>query len=156
MLHAVEQNHQVTPEQVDIARAQRDLRFDVAVTLLFVPFYVLAAIVACRWVFRRFSPEERAARRVGLATVSLAVSLRAFRYFACGVRCGRRFGLATGMSAPAFGPPPPPMGPGMFDEQLIVAIVLFWLTALAYHRLASAGSSHENPRPPSGLLRSAG
>ena len=38
MVQAIAQNHAVTPEQVDVARAQRDLRFDVAVTLLFVPF----------------------------------------------------------------------------------------------------------------------
>ena len=75
MLRALEQHHGVTREQVDVARAQRDLRFDAAVTLLIVPFYLLAATGAGRWVFRRFSPEEWAARLVALTTVSLAVSL---------------------------------------------------------------------------------
>ena len=142
MLHAVEQHHQVTPEQVAIARAQRDLRFDVAVTLLFVPFYVLAAIGACRWVFRRFSPEERAARRVGLTTLSLAVSLlgiQLLRLWAAvweTIRVGNGH-IGTGIRSAAAAK----WAHEVFDEQLIVAIVLFWLIALAYHRIASAGSS---------------
>jgi hypothetical protein len=142
MLHAVGQNHQVTPEQVANARAQRDLRFDVAVTLLFVPFYVLAAIGACRWVFRRFSPEERAARRVGLTALSLAVSLLGIQLLRlwAGVWETIRVGnghIGTGIRSAAAAR----WASEVFDEQLIVAIVLFWLIAFSCHRIASAGPS---------------
>ncbi len=157
MLHAVQQHHQVSSAQVARARAQRDLRFDVAVTLLFVPVYALAAIVACRWLFRRFSPEERAARWLGLTAVSVAVSLLGIQLLRLwgGVWETIRVGnghIGTGIRSAAAAR----WAHELFDEQLIAALVLFWLIALACHRLAPAGSSAGRPGPPSSLLRSAG
>jgi hypothetical protein len=155
MLHAIEQNHQVTPTQVDSARAQRDLRFDVAVTLLFVPFYVVAAIAACRWVFRRFSPEERAARRVALTSFSLAVSLLGIQLLRlwAGVWETVRVGnghIGTGIRSAAAAR----WAHEVFDEQLIVAIVLFWLIAFFYRRMSwwLAISSGVNRRKRAALL----
>ena len=153
MVQAIAQNHAVTPEQVDVARAQRDLRFDVAVTLLFVPFYALAAIGAGRWVFRRFSTEERAARLVALTTASLAVSLLGILFLRLWgavwetIRVGNGH-IGTGIRSAAAAK----WAREIFDEQLIVAIVLFWLIALSYHQVASGGPSDESPEPQSGLL----
>ena len=41
MLHAIENNHGVTSAQVHLARGQRNWTFDVAVSLLFLPLYLL-------------------------------------------------------------------------------------------------------------------
>lgn len=153
MLRALEQHHGVTREQVDVARAQRDLRFDAAVTLLFVPFYLLAATGAGRWAFRRFSPEEWAARLVALTTVSLAVSLLGVQFLRLwfGVWETIRVGnghIGTGIRSAAAAN----WARELFDQQLIVAVVLFWLVALSYYRVAFVGRSDESPKAQSSLL----
>ena len=120
-----------------------------AVTLLFVPFYALAAIGAIRWVFRRFSTEERAARLVALTTASLAVSLLGILFLRLWgavwetIRVGNGH-IGTGIRSAAAAT----WAREIFDEQLVVAIVLFWLIALSYHQVASDESSE----PQSGLL----
>ncbi|HEX6315734.1 MAG TPA: hypothetical protein VFZ73_12780, partial [Gemmatimonadaceae bacterium] len=44
MLHAIERHHGVTPEQVALARGQRNWVFDVAVSVLFLPLYGLGGV----------------------------------------------------------------------------------------------------------------
>jgi hypothetical protein len=154
MLQAVELHHGVTRQQVDIARAQRDLRFDLAVMLLFVPFYAVAASAASRWICRRFSPEERVPRLLALTTASLAVSLLGIQFLRLWgavwetVRVGNGH-IGTGIrSAAAVN-----WAREVFEEQLVVAIVLFWLVALFHHRAGSAASPDESPGSQSRLLR---
>ena len=153
MLQAIQHNHGVTREAIDAARAQRDLRLDVAVTLLFIPFYALAAIGAGRWVFRRFSSDEWPARVVALPTLSLAISLLGVQFFRLwfGVWETIRVGnghIGTGIRSAAAAT----WAPELFDQQLIVALVLFWLVALSYNRLAFADPSRESPGSQNSLL----
>jgi hypothetical protein len=153
MMQAIAQNHEVTAEQIDVARAQRDLRFDAAVTLLFVPFYALAAIGAGRLVFRRFATDERAARLVALIAASLAVSLLGIQFLRLWgavwetIRVGNGH-IGTGIRSAAAAN----WARDVSAEQLIVAIVLFWLIALSYHRVASAGPVDERREPQSRRL----
>ena len=81
-----------------------------AVTLLFVPFYALAAVGAGRWVFRRFSTEERAARLVALTTASLAVSLLGILFLRLWGAVWETIRLEMAISAPASGPRRPRNG----------------------------------------------
>ncbi len=142
MLLAIEQNHHVTAAQLDVARAQRDLRFDAAVALLFVPFYALAAIGASRWVFRRFAAEERAARLVALIVLSPTVSLlgvlvlRLWGALWETIRVGNGH-IGTGIRSAAAAT----WARQVFDEQLIAGLMLFWLIALFCHRAASDSSA---------------
>ena len=75
MFGAIESTHGVTSAQVQAARGQRDVTFDLAAALLFVPFYSLGSAVACRWVYHRFSSDGRSVRLVATGLVSVAVSL---------------------------------------------------------------------------------
>ena len=96
MLHAIENNHGVTSEQVHLARGQRNWTFDVAVSLLFLPLYLLGAIAASRWLSRRFSSDERFVRLVATGMASVAVSFLGLQVpSVVGGACGRWFGLET-------------------------------------------------------------
>jgi hypothetical protein len=146
MLRAIQLHHGVTREQVDVARAQRDRRFDLAVTLLFVPFYVVGAVAASWWILRRFSPEEWTARLVALTTASITVTLLGIQFLRLwgGVWETIRIGnghIGTGIRSAAAAN----WAHEVFDEQLIVGIVLFWLAALSSHRVASVGATDERP-----------
>ena len=96
MRHAIENNHGVTSEQVQLAGGQRNWTFDVAVSLLFLPLYLLGAIVASRWLLRRFSSDEQASH--GWSLPAWLPSRSVFSdcsAFGCGGPCGRWFGLET-------------------------------------------------------------
>ena len=73
LFSAIEINHAVTSEQISVARGQRDLIFDLAASLLFLPFYWFGAVLSGRWLCRRFSA-ERNVRLVATGLVSVAVS----------------------------------------------------------------------------------
>jgi hypothetical protein len=85
MFQAIEANHGATPGQIHLARGERNPAFDVAVALLFLPFYSLAAAAACRWLNRRFSSNERYARWIAMGLASMAVAF-------LGMQCFRLWG----------------------------------------------------------------
>lgn len=153
LLQAIARNHNVTAAQIDVARAQRDLRFDTAVALLFVPFYALGALRGCRWVFRRFAPDERAARLVGLVVLSVPVALLGVLVFRLWgavwetIRVGNGH-IGTGIRSAAAAT----WARQVFDEHLIAALVLFWLIALIRYRAAPGHISHDNSAPHGSLL----
>lgn len=68
MFHAIENNHAVTPEQVRVARGQRNRTFDLAAVLLFLPLYALGAIVAAFLACNLFDCGWRSGRWFELET----------------------------------------------------------------------------------------
>ena len=137
MFEAIAKNHDVTSEQVRIARGKRNGTFDLAVALLFVPLYLLVAIAACRWLCRRFSPDERYVGLAATALVSVAVSV-------LGVQCLRLWaavwevvrvgnGHMTSIRAASY---------SRWNQQyagvdFIGGVILFWLIALICRRVVS-------------------
>jgi hypothetical protein len=70
----IENEHSATSEQIQVARAQRNRAFDVAVGLLFLPLYSFAATAACRRVWHRFASHQRYVGLVVMGLVSFAAS----------------------------------------------------------------------------------
>lgn len=137
MFHAIENSHGATSEQVQLARGQRNWRFDVAVSLLFLPLYLFAAIAASRRLSRRFSSDERFARFVATGMVAVAVSF-------LGLQCLRLWGAVWEVIR---------VGNGHMtslrtasrtawmhhvDGQLIGGVLLFWLVALYCYKSRTA------------------
>lgn len=82
VFQAIQDAHDVTSDQVALARGVRNPTFDLAVVVLFLPLYALGATLACRWLGRRFSSNERYAGLIatGLASIAAAlIGLQAFR-----------------------------------------------------------------------------
>jgi hypothetical protein len=152
MFRAIENNHDVTPEHVSVARGQRNPTFDLAVGLLFLPFFSLGATVACRWLSRRFSSDERSVRVAATALASVAVAflgVQCFRLFAAVwevVRVGN--GHMAGIRAASY---------NRWSQQYVgadfmIGILLFWLIALCCYRVVS--DEHCNDvRQPDGILQ---
>jgi hypothetical protein len=152
MFDAIENNHDVTPEQVRFARAQRNRTFDLAVGLLFIPLYSLAATIVCRWLFRRFSSTERFVGVVATGLASVAVSL-------LGIQCLRLWGAVwevvrvgnghmTSIRAASY---------SRWNQQYVGAdfiggIVLFWLIALICNRVVWDDEHTSDVRGPHGIL----
>lgn len=143
MLGAIENTHDVTSEQVRVARGQRNPTFDLAVGLLFFPLYLLGATVVCRWLSRRFSADERYVALVatGLASVAVTVlGLQCFRLFGAmweAIRVGN--GHMTGMRAATY---------NRWSQQYVgadfmVGILLFWLIALCCYRFVPDARRYE-------------
>jgi hypothetical protein len=59
LVQAIVQNHQVSAAQVQDARGQRSLAFDLVAGLLFLPIFSLGSFLACRRLYRRFSSDSR-------------------------------------------------------------------------------------------------
>ena len=137
MFLAIEENHKVTSAQVSDARGQRNRTFDLAVVLLFLPFYSLSATIACRWLCRRFSSNERFVGLVATGLISVAMTLagvQCFRLWAAvweAVRVGN--GHMTSIRAASY---------NRWSQQYVGAdfiggVVLFWLVALICDRVVS-------------------
>jgi hypothetical protein len=75
LVDVITQSHAVTTEQVHAARGQRNLTFDFAAMLLFVPLYSLGATNAGRRLGRRFSSQPRSVRLVATGLASIAASV---------------------------------------------------------------------------------
>lgn len=152
MLHAIENNHGVTSEQIHVARGQRNWTFDVAVSLLFLPLYLLGGIAASRWLSRRLSTHDRFVRLVATGMASVAVSflgLQCLRFWGAVwevIRVGN--GHMTSIRAAS-----KTRWMHHVDGQLIGGILLFWLVALCCSRVGSVGHSGEAPRSHGALLR---
>ena len=152
MLHAIEINHGATSEQVQAARGERNWKFDVAVSLLFLPLYLLAGIAASRRLSRRFSPDERFARLAATSMASVAISF-------LGLQCLRLWGGVWEVIRVGNGHMTSIRAASQsgwmhhVDGQLIGGMLLFWLVALCYFRVASAERSNQALSPHNALLR---
>jgi hypothetical protein len=133
---AIEASHNVSSEQVQLARGERNVTFDVAVGLLFLPIYVFAGIVASRGLSRRLSMHDRFARLIAAGMASVAFSflgLQCFRLWGAVwevIRVGN--GHMTSIRAASRN-----RWVHHLDGQLIAAILLFWLVAVCCSRLWS-------------------
>jgi hypothetical protein len=138
MLRAIEVNHQVSAAAVQAARGGRNWIFDAAVSVLFVPLYVLGGIVAGRWVSRRFAADGRLVRWVATALMSVPigfVGLQCLRLWAAVwevVRVGN--GHMTSIRAASQS-----RWMHHVDGQLLGAAVLFCLIALWCSRSLLSG-----------------
>ena len=152
MFLAIEHNHDVSAEQIGVARGQRNRSFDVAVVLLFLPLYSLAATIACRWLGRHFSSDERYVRSVatGLASIAAAfLGVQAFRLWGSlweVIRVGN--GHMTSIRAASYGRWTQQYG----GADLVAAILLFWLIALTSYRGVSDDEHPIDVRGPHGIV----
>jgi len=152
MLHAIENNHGATSEQVHLARGQRNWTFDVAVSLLFLPLYLLGAIAASRWLSRRFSTDERFVRLVATGMASVAVSF-------LGLQCLRLWGGVWEVVRVGNGHMTSIRAASQngwmhhVDGQLIGGVLLFWLVALCCSPVGAVERSSEDRHPHGALLQ---
>jgi len=152
LFDAIENNHDVTPEQVRVARGQRNRAFDLAVGLLFVPFYSLGATIACRWLSRRFSSTERFVGFVATGLASVAVSL-------LGLQCLRLWGavwevvrVGNGHMTSIRAASSSRWNQQYVGADFIGGILLFWLIALICHRVVRDDEHSADVRGPRGIL----
>jgi len=137
LFDAIENNHDVTSAQVQFARGRRNGTFDFAVAMLFLPFYSLGALVACRWLLQRFSSEERFAAFVatGLASVAVSVlglqSLRLWSAVWETIRVGN--GHMSTIRAASY----TRWNHQFPGAEFIGGILLFWLIAFCCYRVVS-------------------
>jgi hypothetical protein len=152
MFHAIENHHDVSADDINVARGQRNPAFDLAVALLFIPLYSLGATIACRWLSRRFSTTERYVGLVATGLASVAVSV-------LGLQCLRLWGAVwevirvgnghmTSIRAASY---------SRWNQQYVGAdfiggIVLFWLIALICKRVVSGGEHATDVHGPRGIL----
>src|SRR5262245_31804695 len=139
MFQAIEIDHDVTPEQIRVARAQRNQRFDLAVALLFLPLYALGATIACRRLRRRFSTTESDIRSVATGLTSIAAGF-------LGVQCFRLWGavwevirVGNGHMTSIRAASDNRWTGAYGGADLVVAILLFWLIALVLEFDSSEG-----------------
>jgi hypothetical protein len=131
LVAAIENNHTVTAEQVEVARAGRNPIFDSLVLLLFLPMYTAFAGRACRWV-KNASIETRVGRLLALGLGSLAVSLLGLPFFQLwsavmeGMRVGNPDGHMSSYRAAT------PIGERDIAALFVGGILLFWLVAVLH------------------------
>ena len=151
MLHAIENNHGVTAGQVALARGQRNWIFDGAVSLLFLPLYVLGAVAASRRLSRRFANDERRVRLVATVVVSVAVSL-------LGLQGLRLWGAVWEMIRVGNGHMTSIRAASQsgwvhhVDGQLLGGSLLFWLVALCCSTAGAVERPSEDRHPHNVLL----
>ena len=130
MLAAIEDHHGVTPAQIHLARVHRNGTFDLAVGLLFLPLYSVAATVVYRRLSRRFASDARHVRFIATGLASAAVTflgVQSFRLYGAiweSVRVGN--GHMSGMRA-ATSNRWSHQYPG---ADFMAALLLFWLIAV--------------------------
>ena len=138
LVAAIEQNHAVTMDQVASARGERDVQFDTAAALSFVPVFVFGATVACRGVQRRFASDRRAVRLVATGLASIAASVLTYQlgHLWLGVweTVRVRNGHISAFRAATWNSWPQHHSVALF----IGAIGAFWVVALAVNRLPRA------------------
>jgi hypothetical protein len=134
MFQAIENQHHVTPEQVQAGRGQRNPIFDLAVVLLFLPLYVLGASIACGSLFRRFAFDAPYVRLFAAALVSIAVAVSGVHSFWMWggvwnvIRVGN--GHMTSIRAASY----TSWLTKYAGADFLGAVVLFWIIALVYYR----------------------
>lgn len=144
----IQDNHDVTSEQVRAARGVRNGTYDLAVVLLFLPLYSLGASVACRWIRGRFPPDEPRARFVatGLASIAAAfLGQQSFRLWGAlweAVRVGN--GHMTSIRAASQSAWPHQYAGADF----IGGVLLFWLIAILWRRMMAKNAAVADVRGP--------
>jgi hypothetical protein len=153
MLSAIERNHEVTSLQVAVARGQRNRTYDVAVSMMFLPLYLVGGIAASRWLSRHLARHDRSVRVVAAGIMSLVFSFLGLQFMRLWgavwevIRVGN--GHMTSMRTAS-------QTRWMADHvegQLIGGILLFWLVALCCSRIAALEPATEDCHSPGVLLR---
>jgi hypothetical protein len=135
MFKAIEEGHNVTPAQVQAARGGRHWVYDAAVVLLFLPFYSLGAVMVCRRLSDRFAADGLPVLLTALGAVSLAYAMlglyaiRLYGAFWEVARVGN--GHMTTIRAASY---TRWNHQHDFWVQVMVAVILFWLTAAWSYR----------------------
>ena len=137
MFAAIENNHAVTAEQIRVARGYRNPTFDLAVGLMFLPFYALGATIACRRISRRFSSTERSVRWAATLLASAVVSL-------LGLQCLRLWGAIWEVIRVGNGHMTTIRAASQtrwiqlyVGADFIAGVVLFWVIALVCYRVVA-------------------
>jgi hypothetical protein len=137
MVDAIRRNHQVTAEQVQVARGQRNQALDLAAGLTFLPIYAFGSFLVCGWLRRRFSLDGPTVWLVatGLAsTVASVVGLQAGQLWSSVWEVGRvgnghisAFRMATNNR----------WSQHHVGTLFLAGVVLFWIVALLRYRRAA-------------------
>lgn len=149
---AIENSHDVTAEQVRVARGERSGVFDLAVVLMFLPIYSLGATIACRRLYRRFPSSEGGVALIatGLVSIPAAVlGLQGLRLWGAlweVVRVGN--GHMTSIRAASYSR----WTVQYVGADFIGGLVLFWLIALFYYRVLADGAHSAVVRGQRGIL----
>jgi hypothetical protein len=152
MFGAIENNHDVTSEQVRIARGQRNRTFDLAVGLLFLPLYSLGAAIACRWLFRRFSSTERGVGLVATGLASVAVSFLGLQCLRLWLAVWEVVRVGNGHMASIRAASSSRWSQQYVGADFIGGIFLFWLVALVCYRVVWDDEHSTDVRGPRGIL----
>jgi hypothetical protein len=135
LVAAIEDNHAVTVQQVEFARAGRNPIFDSAVLLLFLPMYVVFARPACDLVESAVPTEARVGRLLAFGLASAVVSslgLLSFQLWSA-VMEGMRVGNPDGHMSSYRLARQPYWTDRNVAALLVGGMLLFWLIA-ALHR----------------------
>jgi hypothetical protein len=147
LFNVIENNHNVTSEQIQVARRQRNRVFDAAVVLLFVPIYSLATIVVSRRISNRFSADGRYIRLAATALAAVPVSVlgvQCFRLFAAvweTVRVGN--GHMTSLRAASYNR----WTQHYASADFVGAALLFWFIVWFCYRAADRSYAQRLPDP---------
>lgn len=148
MFTAAASSHGVTTAQLDVARFQRNRVYDVAVGLLFLPLYLLAAIAANRWLDRRFSTDPRFVRVVATGLVSIPAAFLGVQFLLLWSAVWEVVRVGNGHMSSIRAASRNRSILHQFDVLWIVGILLFWLVALYCSRVRAV-----QPRDDGHLLR---
>ena len=149
LFRSIENNHHVTPEQVRVARGVRNRTFDLAVVLLFLPFYSVGATVASLWLSRRFASDGRLVRWVAAAVASVTVSFLGLQFLRLWGAVWEVVRVGNGHMATIRAASYTRWSQHHFDALFIGGILLFWLIALCCYRIAWDEHSEAGRRPQS-------
>ena len=136
LVTTIENNHAVTPEQVAVAREQRNRMFDLAATLSFVPLYVLGATIAFRRLCRRFSSNERHVGLVATCVASVAVSFLGLQSGQLWLSVWEAVRVGNGHMSSFRAATQNPWSHQHVGALFFGGVLLFWLVALFSYRAA--------------------
>ena len=134
---AIQANHDVTSEEITVARGQRSWLFDLAVGLMFLPLYLVGASVTARRLYDRFSMNHQYVRVVATALTSIVVSVLGLQLLQVWltvweiVRIGNDHISASRAATWTL------WSQQHFDVQFVYGVVLFYLAAWCSRRPVS-------------------
>jgi hypothetical protein len=153
LVAAIESDHAVAAEQIDVARAQRSPAFDLAAGLSFLPIYSLGVIVICRGVHRRFSSDRRNVELAVTGVTSVAASLVGLQLGQLWLSVWEVIRVGNGHMSSFRAASSTHWGHQHVGAVLIGGIALFWLIALLCQRARSSDEpSSTDAHAPQGIL----